>query len=495
MSKQNLISKLSYLFNYIENLPIGWVGIFLIAAIIISARIILESVFDAATIFSYWTLIFLGSWFFSLFISFIIVISFFAKISPVKSARLLIVGLPVILLPLLGLIFGVSRYFDFLTGDWHEIGFHLITFVVFHPQLGIFFAVEILTVLAAFFIFFLMRVGFSRAIFGVAVAHLVLAFFAIQAKILEDTWVSGFFSTDLPLVPVYAAFNFALLILAGAFLFYRISSAKARALFFQVRPERLISLAIFMGLYFLGARESGSFYFFNFMFGFGLFCLFLFYAALSNDAADLAIDKISNPNRPYAKGILTAKEMKIFQGIILGIIAILVLIIDSMPILILTLVNIGLSIFYSVFRFRKYLFSHLIAALGESTVVLYGYFVQAPASSSAPMEAWILFFAVFGFFALFLPVKDLKDFAGDKKEKVRNFLTVFGWERGKVITAVSVFFAYIIFAIFLGGPLFFAISFIFAGLGAYFVVYYERIGERASYVNFLAFVLLFILTH
>lgn len=489
-----MILRLKRVFDYIENLPIGWLGIFLTAFIIISARIVLESIFDAATIFSYWTLIFLGSWFFSLFIAFIVVISFFGKIAPIKSARLLLAGLPIILLPLFGLIFGISRYFDFLTGEWREIGFHLITLAAFHSQLGIFFAVEIITALAAFFIFFFTRVGFFRAIFGVAAAYLVLAFFAIQAKILEDTWVSGFFATDLPLVPVYAAFNSVILILAGAFLFYKISPEKSRALFFQVRPERLISFVIFAVLCLLGARESDSFYFFNFLLGFGLFSFFLFYAALSNDAADLAIDKISNPDRPYAKGIFTPKEMKIFQGIVLGVIVIMVLIIDSMPILILTLVNIGLSVLYSVFRFRKFLFSHLIAALGESTAILYGYFVQAPSSSSASPEVLILFFSVFIFFAFFLPVKDLKDFAGDKKEKVRNFLTIFGWQKGKIITAISVFFAFIFFAFIMGSPLLFVLSFIFAGLGAYFVVYYERIGERASYVNFLVFIVLYILT-
>ena len=189
--------RLKRVFDYIENLSIGWLGIFLTASIIISARIVLESIFDAATFFSYWTLIFLGSWFFSLFIAFILAVSFFAKIAPIKSARLLLAGLPIILLPLFGLIFGISRYFDFLTGEWREIGFHLITFAAFHPQLGIFFAVEILTVLAAFFLFFLMRVGSFRAIFGVAAAYIVLAVFAIQAKILEDNWVRDFFSSNI----------------------------------------------------------------------------------------------------------------------------------------------------------------------------------------------------------------------------------------------------------------------------------------------------------
>jgi len=482
------------LFTYIENLRIGWLGIFLIAGIIILIRIISEPVFDQATIFSYWTLIYLGSWFFSIFIVFFLLTSVISKIPTIKCARLFLVGLPVILIPIFGLIFGDTRSFDFLHGTWSEIFFHLITLAAFYPPLGIFFTIELILFLTALFIFFYVKTkSIARAIFSVIGIYSILTFFAIQPKIINDTWVNLFFLTNLKITQLYAIFNFFLLLFFGLLFFLREKKVKAESIVFHLRPERSFSLITFAVFIALGALNSPHFYLINFLSGFSLFIFFLFYAAVSNDAADLAIDKISNPNRPYAKGVFNAKEMKILQGVILGIIIILVLIIDSMPILILTLVNIGLSILYSVFRFRKFLFSHLIAAAGESTVVLYGYFAQMPTSSSALVEAWILFFAVFVFFAFFLPVKDLKDFAGDKKEKVRNFLTVFGWQKGKIITAISVFFAFIFFAFIMGGPLFFALSFIFAGLGAYFVVYYERIGEKASYLNFLIFIVLFLL--
>lgn len=488
---------LKKIFDRIENLPIGWRGIFLIANAVIFLRVLLEGIFDIGTIFSYWTLIYLGSWFFSIFISFILLVSFIAGIQPIKSARLLIAGLPIIFLPLVPFFFGRTQYFEFPHGTWGEVFSQIITIFAMSPNLGIFFTIEISTVVVAIFVYFISRVSFWRSLAGLIGSCAVFSFFALQGKIFGYTSnpISGdplfALASNFSTTQYHMGINFFIFLIVLCFLFYKISPKKARALFFQVRPERLISFAIFAVLCFLGARESDSFYFFNFLLGFSLFIFFLFYAAVSNDVADLAIDKISNPNRPYAKGIFTPKEMKILQGVILGIIIILVLIIDSMPILILTAINVGLSVLYSVFRFRKFLFSHMIAALGESTVILYGYFVQAPTSSSAPMETWILFFAVFVFFALFLPAKDLKDFAGDKKEKVRNFLTVFGWQKGKIITAISVFFAFIFFAFIMGSPLFFALSFIFAGLGAYFVVYYERVGEKPSYINFLAFILLF----
>lgn len=493
MPKQNFFNKLSLVFNYIENLPIGWLGIFLIANAVIFIRVLMEGIFDSQTIFSYWTVIFWQSWFLSLFICLIVLVSIVAKIRPITAAKLVLSGLPVILLPLTGLLFGFSRHFDFPQGTWPELFSLIATFAFFSPKLGPIFSLEIILTLGAIFVFFANRAQLSRAFFGTIGTYVIIAFFGLQGKITADFLNIEFLAANFSSSQIFALVNFVLLILAGAGLFLLADRKRAGALILNLRPERSFSLIIFAIFAIFGGLNAPQFYLTNFLAGFALFGLLLFYAAISNDVSDLKIDKVSNPNRPYALGIFSKKEMLILQILVLIAIAILVLIIDSMPILILTLVNIGLSILYSVFRWRKFLFSHLIAALGESTVVLYGYFVQAPTFSSAPMEAWILFFAVFGFFALFLPVKDLKDFLGDQKEKVRNFLTVFGWQRGKTITAISVFFAFIFFAFIMGSPLFFALSFIFAGLGAYFVVYYEKVGERVSYLNLLVFVLMFLL--
>jgi len=487
-----MAAQLKRLFAYIENLRIGWLGIFLIANAVIFLRVLLEGIFDSQTIFSYWTMIFWQSWFLSLCVCLIIFVSIVAKIKPITAAKFILAGLPVILLPLIGLLFGFSRYFDFPQGTWPELFFLVATFAFFYPKLGPIFSLEIILTLGAVFLFFLNRVSPPRALSGAIGTYSVIAFFGLQGKMISDLLRFDFFATNLNFSQIFALANFALLLFLSAALFLLINRKKAVALIFDLRPERSFSLMIFGIFIVLGALNSPHFYLINFLAGFALFGLLLFYAAISNDVSDLRIDKVSNPNRPYALGIFSKKEMSILQILVLLGIAILVLIIDSMPILILTAINVGLSVLYSIFRIRKFLFSHLIAAVGESTAILYGYFVQAPTSSSASTEAWILFFAVFVFFALFLPVKDLKDFAGDKKEKVRNFLTVFGWQNGKIITAISVFFAFIFFAFIMGSSLFFALSFIFASLGAYFVIYYERVGEKPSYINFLAFVLLFL---
>ena len=103
-----MISRFKRLFNFIENFPIGWPGIFLIANAVIFLRVLAEGVFDNQTIFSYWTIIFWQSWFLSLFICLVIFVSIVAKIKPITAAKFVLTGLPVILLPLTGLFFGFS---------------------------------------------------------------------------------------------------------------------------------------------------------------------------------------------------------------------------------------------------------------------------------------------------------------------------------------------------------------------------------------------------
>lgn len=489
----SFFSQLSIFIQRLENMPVGWRGIFILAALIISVRVTVEGIFDSRTLFSYWTAIFWESWYFSLFISFIFLISWVARTPRIKIARLLLAGLPVIFLPLLGFLAGSPRYFDFPQGSWGSIFFDIVTLAAFSPHLGLLFSLEILIVLISLFLFFYKRVSVGRSFMGVFGFYAILVLFALQGKIFQDSPISNILLTNLKESQLYAGINFIFFICLSAFLFAAVHPKKAAALFFQLRPERSMSLAMFGVLMMLGTLLTGHVYVLNFVFGFALFGFLLLYAALVNDVKDIRIDAISNPNRPLASGVFATSEIRLIQRIVLGVIIVFVLIFDSMPIMLLTLLTLAFSFLYSNLYVRKYLFSYLLVAAGESTVVLFGYFSQEPVAESLSRGALDLFLAVFTLFAFFLPVKDLKDFEGDRQEGVRNFLTVFGWQRGKFITASSVFCGYIFFGTMVGDALILFLSAVFAILGAAFVIYYKRIGEKASYVNFFVFVLTFFL--
>ena len=474
-------------------MPVGWRGIFILAGLIISVRVIVEGIFDSRTVFSYWTAIFWESWYFSLFISFIFLISWVARTPRIKVARLLLAGLPVIFLPLLGFLAGSSRYFDFPQGSWGSIFFDVITFAAFSPHLGPLFSLEILAVLLCLFLFFFKRVSVGRSLLGVFGFYAILVLFALQGKFFQDSPISSVLLTNLKESQLYAGINFIILLCLSILLFIAVHPKKAATLFFQLRPERSMSLAMFGVLMALGAYFTGHVYILNFIFGFALFGFLLLYAALVNDVKDIRIDAISNPHRPLASGVFTKSEILLIQRITLWIIIILVLILDSMPILLLTLLTLVLSFIYSNLYARKFFFSYLLVAAGESTVVLFGFFSQEPVATSFSRGILDLFVAVFVLFAFFLPVKDLKDFHGDKQEGVRNFLTLWGWERGIAVTASSVFCGYIFFGMMAGDSLILFLSAVFAILGAIFVIYYKKVGEKASYINFFIYILSFFL--
>lgn len=472
----HLASKLSSFISLLENIPVGWLKLFFIAEALISARVFLELVLSHFKFDSLFPLrfIFIHNWFWALFFSLIFFISYITKSSSIKTARLLLCGLPVIFIPLLSLIFGTTKNFTFIAGTWRDIFFHVSTFAAFHPNLGIFFAIEVVIFLAAVLSYFLLRTTIARSFVGIAGVYGVLIFFAIQGKIMPLATAEDYFL-------IFLFFNLLILI--------REFPAKAKALIFHLRPRRFVFLASFGVIMGMGASYSQHFLLYDFFFGFVLFSLLLLHAALINDIGDLAIDRVSNADRPYAQGIVSAREMNALQLGILGVIGALLIIIHSFSIAILTFFNIVASFLYSAGRFRKSLFSFLLVAFGESTAFLYGYLIQNPAEMVIPHGVFTIFVAFFFLFLFFLPVKDMKDIKGDSAEGVKNIMTLFGWKKGKTITAVSVFLGYLAFALCAGSAFLFSVALLFA-LGAVFLVlFYEKVGEQISFIHFFLFIL------
>lgn len=474
-----LTSKISSLIDRLENIPAGWPMLFFVAEMLISARALLQQVlvshFTPHSLFPL-KVIYTHNWFWALLFSLIFFISYITKSPAIKITRLLVCGLPIIFIPLLSLIFGMTQNF-LITGTWREILFHISTFVAFHPNLGIFFTIEIVVFLSAIFSYFLLRTSIIKSCVGVLGVYTILSLFAIQGKSILTT-TRG----------VIAEANFFIFLFFLLLVFIREFPAKTKALVFHLRPKRFVYLGAFGIIMAIGASYSEHFLPYNFSLGFLLFSLFLLHAALINDMWDIEIDTISNPDRPYAQGILSRQEMNVLQYSILGIMGALILIIYSPAVAIITLLNIGASFLYSAARFRKNIFSLIIVAFGESTAVLYGYFSQNPVQTTLPENISVLFTAFFFLFLFFLPLKDLKDFKGDSAEGVKNIMTLFGWRKGKAVTALSVFLGYVVFASLAGDPLLLGASLFFATCGALFVLFYEKVGEQISYVNFFLFI-------
>lgn len=484
-----IINFLKFLFDRIENIKLSWKAVFSLTFFIIAIRLILELLMSSFVSQPISSFVFFASWFLALFFSLAVFISYISKNSALRCARLLLIGLPIILIPLIGLWQGKIQYFAFPKGSWGEVFYHLSTFLWFHPSYGVYFTIEIIIFLVAVFIYLLLSVSLIRALIGAVGAYGILIFFALYVKTFGFIY-SNFSITDLPIAKFYTTINLFILLIVGFTVYWRQFPEKAKAFVFAFRPNRLVFLLNMTIMMFVGALFTHTFYIINFLLGFLLFNFFLFYAALSNDLADVEIDKISNPYRPYASGLMTKLEINNLNYIILGIIALILFIMSSRALIFLTSIIVILSVMYSVFRFRNNFFSFLIPAFGESVVILYGYFSQNLAQTVAPSKIIDIFIAFFVLFCFFLPVKDLKDFKGDMRNGVNNFLTVFGWRAGRMIIATMSFFGYMVFAYLTQSQVVSSFSFVFAILGALFIIYYEKFGEFLIYFNLFCFTIL-----
>lgn len=475
----------------IEEVPLGWGFIIICAEAIIALRIALEITFshvfnDVLSI--YVAIAVLNAWFLALFLSLTLCLSIIGKVSPKKVARVLLFGLPVILLPPLGLIFGISDRFTFLVGTGKEIFYHAATFTMFHERFGALFAIEIIIFLAGVFFFLMFHRSVIRSFMGVIAAYGALIFFGTEPVFFETILKSGSFGFSHD--QRFAFLNIVLLTASGALIFFQERAGQARHILSRFRPRRMmffLSLCIAM---LMGALASGHFHFLNFAAGLLLFCFFIAHTLLINDMADVAVDRVSNPARPYPSGALEKGTMHFLHGAALAAMGAMLVVFQSPALLIITAVNVVLSVAYSTFRLRKNPFSFLLAAWGWGSAVLYGFFAQDPSSAFIPASVSTLFYAFFLLLCFFIPVKDVKDIVGDAGEGVRNFMTMAGYEKGKIVTAIGASVSFPAFAIVMGDALMLIFSLFFSVCAGIFIMRYERFGERPLFLLLFSFLLL-----
>lgn len=474
----------------IEEIPLTWGFIVIIAEAIIATRIFLEislsNVFHDVISLPV-SIIFFNTWFLALFFSLVICLSIAGNAPRIHAAKGLLLGLPIILLPPLGLLMGFSDRFTFLIGTWKEIAYDAITFTMFHEHFGFFFAVEIILFLSGVFFFLVFRTSALRSILGTLAAYGTLIFFGTQPVFFERFFEKNSFGFSHD--QQFALLNIALVLIVCVFLFLNERGVRMRDMYTHFRPRRILFFLALCVAMIMGALEADHFYLFNFIIGLALFCLIVIHALVVNDIADVAIDRISNPTRLYVRGILKRNDMRFLSGIMLAGAAALLFVIGSPPLFIVIGMNVAASILYSTLRFRKSLVSFLFPALGWSSVVFYGFFTQGPDLTSIPFSLVTLFVSFFLLFCFFIPIKDIKDIAGDAKEGVKNYMTVFGYEGGRGITMASAALSFPAFAFTMRNVALFVFSIVFSTLMLFFIKRNERFGEQSFFLLLFSFLL------
>jgi homogentisate phytyltransferase/homogentisate geranylgeranyltransferase len=177
------------------------------------------------------------------------------------------------------------------------------------------------------------------------------------------------------------------------------------------------------------------------MLGVWIFNVFL------NDIYDKSIDAESNIKRPLTQNIFTKSEMLSIAFFSL-LFAFLLSLTFSWLLTLLVILAVITGFIYSVppFRIRRFIFSIIIVSFVESSFFLYGV-LSAGGLFDDKMNSVRIFLAIFICATLAFNAKDLKDYKGDKKENVRNLVTVLGYKKAKILIGFLIGLSFILFPI------------------------------------------------
>lgn len=208
----------------------------------------------------------------------------------------------------------------------------------------------------------------------------------------------------------------------------------------------------------------------------GILCLVISWYAVwvfsinVNDCEDLAIDRISNKNRPLVQNTVTEKEMSQSALIFLGLSLLGSWSAGYYPFFMM-LVFIAASYVYSVGPLHLKLVplvSTFLMAVASLASVLAGFFFvsQTKIFYTFPPLAML---GILICFTLLFNVKDLKDVVGDKSGGSFTIPVIFGEEKGKLIVALMFALSFLLLPLFFSNPFLYFLS-VPASIIAYILV-------------------------
>jgi 4-hydroxybenzoate polyprenyltransferase len=208
-----------------------------------------------------------------------------------------------------------------------------------------------------------------------------------------------------------------------------------------------------------------------------------------NDIYDKRIDVITNNKRPLIVGDYAQGDY-IGVGLVLFGASIFYAAIINPKVAFLLMAYQALAWLYSAwpFRLKRFLgIASFISALASMLVVFAGFILVTPMENIALFPKrifWLLFMALI----FSLPIKDLKDIAGDKADKVYTIPVVFGQYWGKIIIGSGIFLSYFLSIIFLNEYSLLGWS-IFLGGVSFWVVVSSAEGKKINNYNLIWWIL------
>ncbi len=181
-------------------------------------------------------------------------------------------------------------------------------------------------------------------------------------------------------------------------------------------------------------------------------CLYMF-ASLVNDANDVPVDIVSNPDRPIVVGLMTPADAMRAAWFFAAAALILGFFIAS-EVRWLVALGLVLAWVYSAppIRLRRYVLSSLVIGGGSMLAFLIGYMTMDFSHSwGLPVSIKLVALVILVAFSAGQMIRDLKDYAGDKAARITTLFTIFGRERGKQIMTGLLVFCFLVPLVILHG--------------------------------------------
>lgn len=527
------MNKIKEIIEGIENYPITLVDWILAFSAIIALRMLGENLLMGLESKSavFFVDSFLAAYLFFLFsiVILIIFVSIFTKESCRKVSNLLLWGFFIVILPpiLDKIICGSQRCWSFYTFDSISSLFkRFLTFFGSDPSIGITYGVRIEVAIAVIFLifyFYLKTRNVVKSLAGGLISYTILFIlgsfpswltFIFLSPTKKITEIQGFDVAGLFLSPVryfsvenndlLNTLNVKMNLIYAFFLVFVIIIFFAlnyrEKLWAVARNVRWIQISIHIGLILFGA-SLGAFYFPN-NFAINVFSFFalanLLLAAVFawlasvflNDQVDVEIDKLTNPKRPTATGKVTLSEYGQLFWLSFALSLILALTVGTkFFLLILAYQIIGWAYSAWPFRLKRFpIIASFLSALALTLVFSSGFIILADGQNISSLPAkvfWLLLIA----FTVSLPIKDLKDIEGDKKNGVWTVPVLIGDTWSRFVIGLGIFISYSLSVIFLNAKILFLPA-MTLGAVSFWILQNKKISPRR--VHIFVFGLLFI---
>lgn len=520
----------------IENYPLTLTGWLLAFSAIIALRMLGENLLMGFT--DETLAFFIGStlvaWLFFAFSYLIVLIflTFWLKESLKRVANVLLWGFLLVIFPPIidkiwcGQNFCWSFYaFDSLKG----LLIRFFTFFGNNAAIGITYGVRVEVALAIVFMIFYAYIKQKKAIrafFTGLITYIILfilgsfpswlAYLYFLPKkslfLVENFDIAGLFLTPATLFSIVEtdfvnALNVKmnliyayLLVFAAIFFFWLYYREKFWPV---VKNIRWVQIFIHGGLIATGAG-LGAFYFpsnlnINFFSFFALSNLILaaIFAWLAsvflNDQVDLEIDKMTNEQRPLATGEVTGEDYRQLFRVCFAFSLILAITVGVKFFLIfLVYQTIGWA--YSAWPFRLKRFpvvASFLSALALALLFSSGFMLLADGQNIASLPHqvfWLLILA----FTISLPIKDLKDIAGDRTNGVWTIPVLLGETWARFAIGLGIFVSYSLSVIWLNAKILFLPAMI-PGALSFWILQTKRIPPRRVHIFVFGLLFLYVL--